>query len=74
MTEDQIKSLLSSSLGDDLNFLHIAERVLIYDRDDEDRVEDYLTYLLLEADVGRSQSATGPQRRAALLRTLEDEK
>lgn len=74
MNEEEVKSLMDTALGDDLNFLHHAERVLIYDRDDEDLVDDYLTYLVLESAVGRSQSATGPQRRSALLRTLENEK
>ena len=70
MNEEQAKILLNSDFGEDLNFIHVAEQVLIYNQDDEDLIEDYLTYLLLEADVGRLQSASGPQRKAALLKTI----
>ena len=73
MNEEQAKILLNSDLGEDLNFIYLIEQVLIYDKDDEDLTEDYSTYLLLEADVGRWQSATGPQRKAALLKAIQRE-
>lgn len=73
MNEEQARILLNSDFGEDLNFIHVAEQILIYNQDNEDLIEDYSTYLLLEADVGRWQSATGPQRKAALLKAIQGE-
>lgn len=60
-------------LQHDLNFIHILEEELIYSTEDDDLIQDYHTHLLLQADIGRVQSATAEQRYIAILKTITQE-
>lgn len=56
--------------ANDLNAMHLAEKVLLKDGSDSDLYMDYLMEVVVAAPAGLSNHATACQRAKAFLRTL----